>query len=194
MWKGIVCLLIILLCGCGQKSLAERYNNDTTKVLKYLDNHSSISEPKTYGNVREMEVYGATGERYYFNSEITDDEIMVCGGKYQKKDVYFRYETEDILCGYLIAHGIITSNADVSFVKRAFDDVSDKEIINYFATLLDEYIYILSNEDILVLEMEDKLDDMMDFRKEWNKQKIKVLNPQRKRNLEKNLMKIKNLK
>ena len=196
MWKGIVCLLILLLCGCGVngKSLAERYNNDTTKVLKYLDKHLSVAEPNTYSKIIEMEIYGASGESYYFNSEITDDEMIVCGGTYQRKDVYFRFETEDILCGYLIAHGIITSNADVSFVKRAFDDVSDKEMINYFSSLLDEYIYILSSEDMIVLEMEDKFDEALDFREEWNKQEIEVKTPQRKRERKELFNKIMNLK
>ena len=196
MWKGIVCLLILLLCGCGVKgqSLAERYNNNTTKVLKYLDKHLSVAEPRTYNNIREMEIYGASGNSYYFTTEQTDDEMIVCGGTYQRKDVYFRFETEDILCGYLIAHGIIISKEDVSFVKRAFDDVSNKEMINYFSTLLDEYIYILSNEDMIVLEMEDKFDEVLGFRKEWNKQEIEVKTPQRKRERKVLLDKILNLK
>jgi len=194
MWKGIVCLLIILLCGCGQKSLAERYNNDTTKLLEYLDNHSSISEPKTYGNVCEMVIYGLSGKRYYFTTEASDDKIFLVGGEYQKKDVYFRIEAEDILCGYLIAHNVIATNKDGSFVKSALHGASNKGVISYFSVLLDEHIYIVSIEDMLVLEMEDKFDEVLAFRKEWNKQDIKITTPQKKRERQVLIEKIMNLK
>jgi len=194
MWKGIVCLLILLLCGCGAQTLTQRFNNDTGQLLKYLASFSSRAEPRTYKKTLEWEIYGANGKSYYFNTTPTDDKIILCGGTYQRKDVYFRYDAEYILYGYLIAENIITTKKDFAFTERAFNDASSGKLQHYFYEWLEADCYILTREDILVLEMEDKLDDMMNFRKEWNKQKIKVLNPQRKRNLEKNLMKIKNLK
>ena len=196
MWKGIVCLLVLLLCGCGAKmqSLTERFSNDPVLLLEQFDTYSSIAEPKTYAIIAELEIYGASGKHYYINSDPTEDEIMFTSGLQKKKYCYFMVEVKDIILGYLINNGIIIQRTDIAFVKDAFAMMSDEEIEAFFYKLVGVACYILTNEDILMLDFYDEIDNFMDFKEAWDKRTREVSNPIQEKRLEEAYAKIKGLK